>query len=289
MATNHKAHVVPHKIQAVQRITNLITTYPIIGVINMENLPAAQEQKIRLKLRGIVEIAMTKKRLLKLAFAEAAKKRPGVDKLFEYCKGMPALLFTKENPFSLFKRIKANKSPAPAKAGQKAPYDLKISAGPTPFVPGPVISELAALGLKTKVDAGKINILADTIVCKEGEIISDKLASMLMRLGITPMEVGLDLTTVMEHDKILTRSVLDIDDKKFMADLIKAINQAASLSLEAAYITISNREELFIKAVHEARSLSIQAGIMTKETASQILAKGVAQAISVAEAANYQE
>ncbi|MEK6875041.1 MAG: 50S ribosomal protein L10 [Nanoarchaeota archaeon] len=289
MATNHKAHVVPHKIQAVQRITNLITTYPIIGVINMENLPAAQEQKIRLKLRGIVEIAMTKKRLLKLAFAQAAKKRPGVDKLFEYCKGMPALLFTKENPFSLFKRIKANKSPAPAKAGQKAPYDLKIPAGPTSFVPGPVISELAALGLKTKVDAGKINILADTIVCKEGEIISDKLASMLMRLGITPMEVGLDLTTVMEHDKILTRSVLDIDNKKFMADLIKAINQAASLSLEAAYITISNREELFIKAVHEARSLSIQAGIMTKETASQILAKGVAQAISVAEAANYQE
>ena len=119
---------------------------------------------------------MTNRRLLKIAFAEAAKKKPGIESLLPHCKGMPALLFTKENPFSLFKLIKANKSPAPAKPGQKAPTDLKILAGPTPFAPGPVISELAALGLKTKVDAGKINIVADAIVCKEGAVISDKLA-----------------------------------------------------------------------------------------------------------------
>ncbi|MBI4448720.1 50S ribosomal protein L10 [Candidatus Woesearchaeota archaeon] len=288
MAEKHKAHVQQYKKEQASKVVDLLFKYPIIGVLNMENLPAAQEQKIRLKLRGTVELAMTKKRLFKIAFEEAVKKKPELSKLIPELKGMPALLFTRENPFSLYKLLKRNKSPAAAKAGQKAPYDLKIPAGPTPFAPGPVISELAALGLKTKVDAGKINIVADTVVCKEGQPITDKLASMLMRLGITPMEVGLDLACVLEGDQIFKRAVLDIDEKKFFADMISAIQAANNLSIEAAYPTKENRELLIQKAARHAISLSIESGFITKDTACDILAKGKAQAQSVADAASYQ-
>mgnify|MGYP000252813721 CR=1 FL=1 len=75
-----------------------------------------------------------------------------MDQLTEKIKGMPALLFSKENPFTLYSILQKNKSPAPAKANQEAPKDIVVSAGPTTFAPGPIISELAEVGIKTKVD-----------------------------------------------------------------------------------------------------------------------------------------
>ena len=170
--SEHK-HVAATRKDAVKKVVD-DAKIPNSGSAQHGTASARNKRQTQTKRQS--RVAMTNRRLLKIAFAEAAKKKPGIESLLPHCKGMPALLFTKENPFSLFKLIKANKSPAPAKPGQKAPTDLKILAGPTPFAPGPVISELAALGLKTKVDAGKINIVADAIVCKEGAVISDKLA-----------------------------------------------------------------------------------------------------------------
>jgi len=65
---------------------------------------------------------------------------------------MPALLFTKENPFKLYNKLQKSKSSAPAKAGQTAPSEIVVPKGPTPFAPGPIIGELGALGIKTAVE-----------------------------------------------------------------------------------------------------------------------------------------
>ena len=73
-----------------------------------------------------------------------------------HLKGMPALIFTKENPFSLFKTLKKSKTNAPAKANQTAPFDLIVPKGPTSFAPGPVIGELAILGIKSGVEINEI-------------------------------------------------------------------------------------------------------------------------------------
>src|SRR3989338_2085586 len=112
---------------------------------------------------------------------------------------MPALLLKKENPFSLYKILKKSKSSASAKAGQIAPRDIIVPAGPTPFTPGPVISEFAALGIKAGVEGGKVAVKQDTTACKEGKPINAPLASMLARLGIEPMEIGLNLVAVFEN------------------------------------------------------------------------------------------
>ena len=128
------------KLQAAEAFVRLIKEYPIIGVLNMESLPAKQLASMRKQMRGTVIIQMTKKSLL-----QRALETVGGDyvKLKEHFKGMPALLFSKENPFKLYRIIKKNKSKAPIKPGQQAPYEIVIPAGPTPFAPGPVISELS--------------------------------------------------------------------------------------------------------------------------------------------------
>ncbi len=127
MANVHKAKQVPEfKKELVNKLADLIKTCSIIGLVNMENLPAAQLQRMKSRLRGKVEMFMAKKRLMKLAIDKAKADKPGIEKIEEHFRGMPALLFTDENPFKLFRMLKKSKTKAPAKAGQTAPADIIV-------------------------------------------------------------------------------------------------------------------------------------------------------------------
>jgi large subunit ribosomal protein L10 len=218
---------------------------------------------------------------MKVAVDEVKGGIPGLEQLFEKRRGMPAILFTKDNPFSVYKAIKKSKSPAPAKAGQLAPRDITVSAGPTPFAPGPVMSELGALGIKAGVENGKVTVKADATVVKEGQPISGPLSSMLLRLGIQPMEIGLNVIAVLEKGVVYDRKVLDIDEKQFAADLASAAVSGINLAVEVGYLTHDTRDIIIAKAHRQARALSIETAFATKETVADILARATAQAAAV--------
>lgn len=270
----------PEKKTVVQQISKFGKEYPIIGIVNMENLPAGSLLQMKKQLRGKVELVMTRKTLILRGLQSL--KLQNDQQLLEKVKGMPALMFTKENPFALYKIIKKSKTPAAAKPGQIAPRDIVLPPGPTPFTPGPVISEFAQLGIKTGVEGGKVAIKQETVVVKEGEAINAKLASMLQRLGVEPMEVGLDLVCVYERGTIYPKSVLDIDEKQFINSLMSASAEAFNLAVEAGYFTRETVEHLLGKASGEARALALEGKILTPETTEEILAKAEAEAKSVA-------
>ena len=257
----------------VKRIAELLMEYPIIGAVNMENLPAAQLQRMKSQLRDKIVLLMTKKRLIFRAIEEMKKEKKDIEKLKAYLNRMPALLFTRENPFSIFKTLKKSKSQAPARPGQLAPKDLVIPAGPTPFAPGPIIGELGALGIKAGVEGGKVAIKQDAVVCKEGEVINDKVASLITRLGIEPMEVGLNLVAVYEQGTIYPSKVLDIDEVVFMQDLMNAASYAHALAMEISYVTKDNAEELLQKAFREAKALALEANVLSDAVVEEFVAK----------------
>src|SRR3989344_4630848 len=232
-----QAHVADYKKEIVSNLAGLINEYPIIGIVNMENLPAPQLQGMRAQLRGSFFITMTKKRLIKLAFEQTKSKKKDIEKLEKFLGGMPALIFTKENPFRLSKTLQKSKSPAPAKAGQTAPRDIIVNKGPTSFAPGPIIGELALAGIKSGVEGGKIAIKEDSIIVRAGEKIKTKVAEILTRLGIQPMEVGLDLVAVFENGLIYGRDVLSIDESEYKNRLTNASRWAVNLANYAAYPT----------------------------------------------------
>jgi len=269
------------KKNVVKEFAQLLLEYPIIGSVNMANLPASQLQTLRTKLRQTVEMRMTKKRLITIAIDQVKDKKPGIEKLLPYLKGMPALLFTKENPFALYKIIKKSKSPAPAKGGQEAPKDIVVPAGPTPFVPGPIIGELGMFGIKSKVEGGKITVISDTTVVKEGDIISLPLAALLTRLGINPMEMGLDLVALYENGEIIEKSVLDIDETQYYNNITTCAKWAFNLAIEAAWPTLATTELLVQRAFRQARSLSLEAGISTKDTISDLIGLAQRQAAAI--------
>ncbi len=250
-----KAKVSVAKKNEVQEFAKLLETYPIIGIVNVESLPSKQLQAMRGKLRKDIVIKMTKRRLLKFAIEAVKAKKPGIEKLMDFAGGMPAILFTHENPFKIYKAVQKSKSKAPLKPGQKAPFDITIPKGPTPFSPGPVISELATLKIKAGVEAGKIAIKEDSLVLKKDEVCSPLLSSMLLRLGIEPNEIGLNLVAFYEKGMIYQQSVLGIDDEKVKSDITQAHIWALNLAVEAGIMNKTTAELMLMKAEREAKAI----------------------------------
>jgi len=272
------------KLGTVKEFTKLLEEYPIVGIVNMNNLPTKQLQNMRAQLRQTVVLRMTKRRLLKKAIENVKDKKKGIDQLEQYMEGMPAMIFTKDNPFALYKKLAKNKSKAPAKAGQIAPGDIEVKAGPTSFAPGPIIGELAQFGLKAGIDGGKVAIKVDAIVAHKGDIINEKLASILGRLGIEPMEIGLDLTAVYENGHIFTKQVLAVDETVYKNNLAQAGRWAFNLAVEAAYPAKDTIQVLVQKAFRDSKGLGVSKGIMVKELVGDILAKAHREMLGVKEA-----
>ncbi|MBT4022145.1 50S ribosomal protein L10 [archaeon] len=274
------AHVSESKKKTVEEFAKLIDEYPVIGVVNMLNLPARTVQKMREKLRekGTV-LRMTKKRLLKIAFSKVKKENVG--DLQSHFKGLPALIFTKDNPFTLYAELEKTKSNAPAKGGSEAPKDITVKAGPTSFAPGPIIGQLAQFGIKTGVENGKLAIKADAIVAKRGDIISAELAGILTRLGIEPMEIGLDLTAAYENGSIFTSDLLYIDEVEYMNKFMTAYNESLNLAVSSGYPTTESLQIMISKVVTQSRSLSIESGFITDDTAKDIVMKAHVQMTSL--------
>jgi len=80
----HKAHVAKYKKDIVTKLTKLIVEYPIVGMLNLENMPTPQLQKMRTTLRDKAVMIMTKKRLISLAFDEGEKNKTGLSELKKY-------------------------------------------------------------------------------------------------------------------------------------------------------------------------------------------------------------
>ncbi|MDO8642630.1 MAG: 50S ribosomal protein L10 [Candidatus Woesearchaeota archaeon] len=277
-ATTYKAKASAEKQTTVKQLVGLFKKYPIVAAVNMENLPAPQLQKIRESLRADVVIFMAKRRLITLAIESVKKEKQGIEQLEQHLQGMPALMFTAKNPFTLYKTLQKNKSKAPAKAGQTAPNDIKVSAGATPFAPGPVIGELGSCGLKTGIEAGKVVIKEDKVVVKAGEVVSAKLAGLLARLGIEPMEIGLNVTAAYENGVIFTRDILGVDEKEYLDKINTAAQWALNLGVEAGIYTRDVVELMISKAFNDAKGLAVEQSILADMVVGDVLARVERQA-----------
>ncbi|NNM36079.1 MAG: 50S ribosomal protein L10, partial [Nitrosopumilus sp.] len=148
--------------------------------------------------------------------------------------------------------------------------------------PGPMLTEFKEAGIPTKIDQGTIWIAKDSTPVKKGEAINEKLASILGKLDIKPVEAGISLYSALEDGLKYAEAEMVIDVDKVRDQFAQAHQEAVSLSIEAAYVTPENISQILGKASGYARSLSVESGFMTDETKEQILQKADAQAKAVA-------
>jgi large subunit ribosomal protein L10 len=264
------------KPKIVHELSHLIDSYSVIGVLNMRKMPARALGQMKESMRGQAVIRMSRKTLIKKALH--ASKKENVKLIEGKLTEVPALLMTNENPFRLFKLLKDNRTPAAAKPGDIALSDITIQKGSTNLPPGPSISVLQKVGLKTSVQAGKIAVMADKVVCKAGEKVSQELADVLSLLKIEPMEIGLDLAFVWENGTIYGREVLDVSAEDYIAELMQCAAHGVNLSVNTGYVTKTTAPIMIQKAFSEARSLCIEANALEAEFIDEVLRKASREA-----------
>ncbi len=244
--------------------------YKLIGLVDMYGIPAQQMQQIRRNLRGKAVIKMTRNTLIKNAFDEIGGD---IQNLSKYLSGHSALIFTNDNPFKLFKQLEKTKTKMAAKPGEKAPEDIVIEKGPTSFKPGPIVGELQQAGIPAAIESGKVKIKETKTVVKKGGVISVKLAAVLAKLDIKPMDIGLALQVAYHEGGIFEPSVLAVDETVILGQIALASRQALALSVEAAIPTKDSIDAILTKAVRDARGVAIEAAIYEKDVVDAIIGK----------------
>lgn len=272
------------KVNQIKTIEQLLSTYSMIGLTNLDGISSNVLQRIRKTLRGDTEIKVAKNTLKRIAINNTKAKNPKIQKIFDHVKGNQALIFSNKNPFALQKFFNANRVAVAAKPGQIATDDVWVSAGPTEMSPGPVIGEFNSIGIRTSVDAGKIKINQDTKVLSAGDVITETHASIFSKLGIKPLKMGIALNLALEESgELLYEKDLNIDVEAILSDLEMAYVHAFNLSVGIEYPTKENIGTLLMKSSSEAMNLSVGVAYPTKENIGLLLARAVAEASAFAE------
>lgn len=275
--TEGHAHVAPWKKDEVQRLSKVLLDNPVVAVAEVSGIPAPQMQQMRSNLRGSVAVMGSKNRLLAIAIKEAAKQKPGLEVLADKLHGQSVILATKNNPFKLFKALKAGASMAPLKANQTAPHDIVIPKGPTPFGPGPIVGELQKVGISAKIEAGKVVIAKDSTPVKAGGVVSAELATMLAKLEVRPVELKIDLKAAFEKDTVFLPEALAVDETVIFGQIGLAVRTANEVSLQMAWITPQTADAILGRAYKQAISLVLEKGLdvdaAVKQTVTEDYAK----------------
>jgi len=256
----------PKKAQMMERLQRMLSTYNYVAVISLNKVRSNQIAQLRKKLAGKVEFVGVKNKI-----ALKAMEGKEVHKLADYIYGQTMLLFFNMDPFELNMLLEKNKVMLPAKAGDTATQDIVVPAGNTGMQAGPVLSDFRELKIPTRIETGSIFITKDTVVAKKGEVISKKLASMLSKLGIKPIESGIKLSVVYYNGMVIKGEDLKIDIEAIRQSVMKAHEEAYKLAYEIQY---PDREVLpAIIADHfmKARKLSIDSGYITEENIREAL------------------
>ena len=275
------AHVAKWKVGEVEELTNLLTSKPIIGIIEVGGIPAPQMQQMRRNLHGTASIRSAKNSLIFRSLEDAEKKVKGIASLKEKITGQTAIIATDMNPFKLFNQIKATRTMAPAKGGETATHDIEVKAGDTPFQPGPIVGEMQKAGIPSAIQEGKVVIKTDKVVVPAGEKIPTDVARMLTRLEIFPVEIGMTLHAVFEDGNVFSPDVLDIDIDEFIGNMKLASTNAFNLAVESAWITKQTITPLLMKAHNDAFILATEKNILTKDTVGQLIAKAHANMLAL--------
>lgn len=257
--------------------------YRVMALVKMDKVRASQILPLRKKLQGEVEFFSVKDKVARKALE--LLDIPGIREIAGQLTGQCMFLFTDMSPFKLNVLLAKNSIMMAARAGDVASIDVVVPPVNTGVAPGPMLTEFKEAGIPTKIDQGTIWITKETVPVRKGEAIGDKLAPLLGKLDIRPVEAGIALESALEEGLVYSRDEMVIDVDGFREDLTRSHREAVALTVEIGYVTADNIRQILAKAAQSARSVSAESGYMTDETKEQILQRADVQARALADSA----
>ena len=270
------------KMAIVDSTVKLLDEYKLIGAADLTKVGSGMLQDLRKQLRGQVTIKGIKNTLMRISMEKVGLK--GTEDFLAEIKGQNIYIFSNGNPFSLAMTLHRNKVRVFAKAGDIALEDIVVPAGNTGLSPGPIISKFGGLSIRTRIEAGNIWVVSDTVVAKAGDEISADLADLLTRLGVRAAEMGLEIKAVYEDGFVIPKEDLILDIDVYSERLSRALSEAYQVALNAAYVTPVTIMPLISLAAQNVRKLALESAWVTPETVGELVARANAQAVTLAKA-----
>src|SRR5215213_5368185 len=249
-------------------LQELPKSYDVIALSKMTKVRATQLMMIRKKLRNDLKILIIKNKVAQRAF-EKVKNVPGLESLSKELEGQCGLIFTQISPFKLNLIFDQNKVFLPAKGGDIASKEISIPAGNTGITPGPVLSEFKEANVPTKINQGSIWVNRDTVIARKGDVISQKLASLMSKLNIKPIEAGIAVAFAISEGLVFKESDLSINLAEYKSELVRSFQVTIALASESAYITKETINPLITRARNYAIALSRKSHYLSRETLEQ--------------------
>ncbi|MCI4353481.1 MAG: 50S ribosomal protein L10 [Thermoplasmata archaeon] len=271
--------VPPEKIARVAALQQMLLGHPLTALVGIRGVPAAALQNMRQNLlqRGH-PLVVAPNSAIRHALEQAAKQRPALRPLLEYVTDQTGLIVADGNPFSLYQELVQTRSATPARGGAIAPNDIVVPGGETAFKPGPIVAELQHAGFPAVIEKGKVVLKRDATIAKAGDVISAEKANLLTRLGIFPLEVGLDLRAAVERETFYAPSVLAVDLTHQRAELVRAYRRALALAVEVGYLTRETLPILLTRAYRGAIAVAVESAYPTAKSLPEILARAFREA-----------
>ena len=263
-------------------LTELLKKDGVVGVIDVEGVPATAMLGMRKTLRQEMVLTMAKKTLVRRAWKKAGLSEEELDTLLDGV-AIPMLVQTNSlNAFQLYSELDKTRTGRAAKAGDVAPNDIIIEAGPTSFPPGPIVGEFNSVGIPAKIEKGKVAIVKTVTAVEKGNTISADLGLMLAKLEINPIEIGLILSGVIESGTVMAAKDLNLDLDGFTANVKSATSGAFNLACHVGWFTNETMPVLLSKAAGEALAVAIEAGVHNEETMPILISRAHARMLAVA-------
>lgn len=264
------------KTRMYQQLQSLPGKYRVMALVRMEKVRSTQILPLRKILKDDVVFVSIKDKIAQKALD--ALGIPGIANMTAELTGQCMFLLTNMSPFKLNILLAKNRIMMAARGGDVASVDVVVPAKNTGIAPGPMLTEFKDAGIPTKIDQGTIWIAKDSTPVLKGDVINEKLASILGKLDIKPIEAGISLYAALDGGSMHSRDDLVVDIEKVRDELVQACHEAISLSVAASYVTSESAPQILASALQHARLLSVESGFMTDETKHEVLQRGHSRA-----------
>ncbi len=252
--TSREKAIPKEKVALVKKLADNMKKHRTILIASCRGLPSSQFHSIKKSLRGISEVTMVKKKAAIRAIDATGKK--ALETLKQQLVADIAFFFSDRDAFELSGILTDNQIPSKARAGDISPEDIEIQPGPTELVPGPAISELSGVGLKVAVKEGKLEIIKGAVVVKKGEPVKENVASVLGKLGISPMRVGFIPLAAYDANDDKVYVGIRIDKHATLEELRDLIRRATAFAVKLNYTTAETVKYFISKAAMEEKALA---------------------------------
>ncbi len=258
----------------VERFLELSREYPTLIMADFSRIPADHFGKVRKELMPDVKFFVMKKTLIKKACELSDRK--GLKELVSKLPTNLVVIFSRRDPFETYRLVSERKVEVFMKPGEVAEEDVVIPAGPTDLAPGPILMDLRAMNVPTKIQGGKVAIAESVTVLRKGERASAQVADLLRNLNIRPLKVGFRVTGAIDEEGLFySPEVLSVSLEDILKSIQMAQARSLSLAIEIGEINKHTIVPLTQRAIIRSLTLSLSIGWLSDTTIPLLIRKAI--------------